>query len=72
MYARAMCKGRIIVVSRCLNREELNEMMLGWAQDLQDALDMAFCIKEPNIISVLPNAVNIIPKIKKGDGECEK
>lgn len=72
MYARAMCKGRIIVVSRCLNGEELNEMMLGWAQDLQDALDMAFRIKEPNIISILPNAVNIIPKIIKGDDKCEK
>jgi len=72
MYARAMCKGKIIVVSQSLNCEELNDMMLGWAPNLQDAIEMAFKIKPPNIISILPNAVNIIPKIKKGDGENEK
>lgn len=64
MYARAMLKGEVIVVSDNLQKSELGEMMLSWAPNLQQALDNALKKKVPNKISVLPNAVNIIPKIK--------
>ncbi|MEL7647231.1 MAG: nickel-dependent lactate racemase [Sedimentibacter sp.] len=67
MYARAMLKGRIIVVSDHLNKEELHVMMMGGAPSLQQALDSAIKEKMPNKILVLPNAVNIIPTILKGE-----
>ncbi len=67
MYARAMLKGKIIVVSEYLQNEELEKMMLEWAPSLQKAIEMAIKERVPNKILVLPNAVNIIPKIIKGD-----
>ena len=66
MFARAMLKGEIIVVSEYLNEAELGKMMLSGAPNLQEAIDRALEKKRPNKISVLPNAVNIIPKIIKG------
>lgn len=71
MYARAMIKGRIIVVSEYLAKEELEDMMMGWAPNLQEALDI-LKKKNPNKILILPNAVNMIPKIIKGDKNNEK
>lgn len=72
MYARAMLKGQIIVVSEYLIKSELEEMMLGWAPNLQQAIDVALERKVPNKILILPNAVNMIPKIIKGDINYEK
>lgn len=72
MYARAMLKGKIIVVSEYLQKEELEKMMIGWAPSLQEAIEMAVKEKVPNKILVLPNAVNIIPKIIKGDLKNEE
>lgn len=65
MFARAMLKGKIIIVSEHLNKEELERMMLGCAPSLQEAINMVIKKKIPNKILVLPNAVNIIPKIEK-------
>ena len=65
MFARAMLKGEIIIVSDQLNQLELRKMMLGWAPSLQAAMDRVLKVRRPNKISVLPNAVNIIPKIIK-------
>lgn len=67
MYARAMIKGKIIIVSEYLNKDELDEMMLGWAPNLEQALEETFKKKIPNKILVLPNAVNIIPTTLKGE-----
>ncbi|MPN43123.1 hypothetical protein SDC9_190682 [bioreactor metagenome] len=67
MYARAMIKGKVIIVSEYLNKDELDEMMLGWAPNLEQALEEAFKKKIPNKILVLPNAVNIIPTTLKGE-----
>lgn len=67
MYARAMIKGKIIVVSEYLDKDELDEMMLGWAPNLQQALEEELKKKVPNKILVLPNAVNIIPTTLKGE-----
>jgi nickel-dependent lactate racemase len=63
MFARAMTKGKVVVVSEYLDKDELNGMMLGHAESLQQALDEAIRRKTPNKVLVLPNAVNIIPKI---------
>lgn len=65
MYARAMMKGKVIIVSENFTKEELEKTMLGWAPNLQEALNVYLEEKTPNKIYVLPHAVNIIPKIKK-------
>ena len=72
MYARAMLKGQVIIVSEYLTKEELEGMMLGWAKTLQEAINMTLEKKSSNKILVLPNAVNIIPKICKGDVNNEE
>ncbi len=63
MYARAMTKGRVIIVSENVMEEDLNEMMLEWAPNLQAAIEKASIEKVPEKIIVLPRAVNIIPRV---------
>jgi len=63
MVARALTKGRVIVVSEYLKEKDLNEMMLEWAPDLQTAIDKASGAKAPGKIIVLPRAVNMIPRL---------
>lgn len=63
MYARAMTKGRVIIVSENVKEVELNEMMMEWAPNLQSAIEKACCGKIPEKIIVLPQAVNIIPHV---------
>ncbi|MGI6631877.1 MAG: nickel-dependent lactate racemase [Bacillota bacterium] len=60
-YARALTKGRIIIVTRELDPALLTRMMLESAPDLESALRMAMERKKPNRILVLPKAVNIVP-----------
>ncbi len=65
MFARAMLKGEIIVVSDRLDPLKLEKMMLSWAPDLQTAVDR---VADPNgnqSIIVLPRAVSLIPSFKK-------
>lgn len=64
MYARAMTKGRVIIVSENVKEKDLNEMMLEWAPNLQAAIEKACIGKVPEKIIVLPRAVNIIPRVK--------
>lgn len=63
MYARAMTKGRVIIVTENVEERELNEMMLEWAPNLQRALEKACSGKKMQKIIVLPRAVNIIPRV---------
>ena len=63
MYARALTKGRVIIVSENVGKEELEKMMLGWAPNLQAALDMVCAEKKPRQVIVLPKAVSLIPKV---------
>ena len=63
MYARAMTKGRVIIVSENLKEKDINEMMLEWAPNLQVAIEKASSEKAPKKIIVLPRAVNIIPHV---------
>lgn len=59
MYARALTKGRVVIVSENVSPDELKEMMLDWAPDLQTALDRY--VKPEHKVIVLPKAVNLIP-----------
>ncbi len=63
MYARAMTKGKVMIVSDCLDPEELKEMMLCHAPSLQEAVDRVIREKRPGRIAVLPAAVNLIPQV---------
>lgn len=63
MYARALKKGRIILVSEGLTEEQAHNVMLDWAPDLQTAVNMAMARQKPSKITVVPKAVNIIPNI---------
>ena len=66
MYARAMTKGKVVIVSHCLDPKELREMMLDWAPSLQEAIDQVIREKRPRRIAVLPAAVNLIPQVEGG------
>jgi len=59
MYARAMTKGRVVIVSENVDKDELKEMMLDWAPDLQTALNQY--VRPEHKVIVLPKAVNLIP-----------
>ena len=63
MYARAMLKGRVIIVSDQVDPKVLKEMMLDSAPTLQEALDRVIAEKRPEKIIVLPKAVSLIPKV---------
>jgi nickel-dependent lactate racemase len=62
-FARALTKGRVIIVSDRLNPELIRAMLLEWAPDLGTALKMAAVKKKPNKILVIPWAVNVVPII---------
>jgi len=64
LLSRALSKGNVTIVSECLQKEDLNELMLGHCSTLQEALDKAICYKKPNKISLIPYAVNIVPVLK--------
>lgn len=61
MFARALKKGKVIVVSEYLDPEILKGMMLSWAPDLQTAIDRVHKEGQKHKIIVLPRAVNLIP-----------
>lgn len=63
MYARCMLKGRIILVSEGLTKEEAQRVKLEQAPDLQTAIQMAIEKQKPKKVIVLPRAVNMIPNI---------
>ncbi len=60
-YARAMTKGRVIIVSENVDPQRIREMKMEWASSLQEAVDMVCSKKEPKQVIVLPKAVSIIP-----------
>lgn len=63
MYARALLRAKILVVSELLDPAELKEMFLDWAPDLQSALDRVLPEYENPLITVLPRAVSMIPRV---------
>ena len=63
MYARAMLRGKIVVVSELLDPAELKEMFFDWAPDLQTALDQVLPQYTDPLVTVLPRAVSVIPRV---------
>ena len=63
MYARCMLKGRIILVSEGMTKEEARRVKLELAPDLKTAIQMALEKQKPKKVIVLPRAVNMIPNI---------
>lgn len=63
MYARALLRAKILVVSELLDPAELKEMFLDWAPDLQSALDRVLPEYENPLVTVLPRAVSMIPRV---------
>ncbi len=60
-YARAMTKGRLIIVSGNVDKEQIKRMKMECVDTLQEAVDMVTGEKTPEQVIVLPKAVNIIP-----------
>lgn len=60
-YARAMTKGKLIIVSENVDPETIREMKMEWAPDLQTAVNLVCKEKKPEQVIVLPKAVSIIP-----------
>lgn len=67
MYARALIKGNIILVSEGLTEEQAHSVMMDWAPDLQTAVDRVMRECAPKKITVVPRAVNIIPHVTGND-----
>ena len=63
MYARAMLKGKVLIVSDQVDRSDLQNMMLDGVPSLQEAVDLVCEREKPEHIIVLPRAVNIIPEL---------
>lgn len=64
-YARALKKGRVIIVTDRIPAGDLREAKLECAADLQSALDMAMQDKKPGVITVMGSAANIIPRVRE-------
>lgn len=60
-YARALKKGRIIIVTDKIPKEVLAEAKLECATTLQEAIDMASSKLDVKVVTVIPQAANIIP-----------
>ena len=71
MYARALLRGKIVVVSELLDPAELKEMFFDWAPDLQTALDQVLPRYTDPLVTVLPRAVSVIPRVAEQDGKQE-
>jgi lactate racemase len=64
MFARALTKARVIVVSEKLTCEELQAMMLDGAASLEEALAKACAQGAVANILVMPKAVSMIPVVQ--------
>jgi nickel-dependent lactate racemase len=63
-YARALKKGRVIIVSDKLKENEVRSIKLDWAGSLQDAVNQVLERSQPEQVIVLPRAVSIIPEFR--------
>lgn len=63
-YARALKKGRIIVVTQSLSRESVERAHLEWAATLQDAVNMAIEPGTAPTVTVIPHASGIYVRVK--------
>jgi len=65
MFARALTKSKIIILTDNISKKYLNDMFMLKAKSLTEAINMAFKIKgKDSKILFLPNAISVIPKLK--------
>lgn len=64
LYARALEKGEVIIVTDKIDPNELRKAKLGWAATLQDALNYAIEKNKPDVVTVIPYANNYVLKVK--------
>lgn len=65
MFARALTKSKIIVLTDNISKKYLNDMFMLKAKSLTEAVNMASKIKgKDSKILFLPNAIGLIPKLK--------
>jgi nickel-dependent lactate racemase len=70
MFARALMRGRVIVVSDCLVSAQLHGTFLEHSASLSEAVRIALKERGPDAkILVLPDAINLIPQIA-GNSQC--
>lgn len=62
-YARALKKGRVIIVTDRISAQDLKEAKLESAPTLQEAFDMAYVPGTSPVVTVLGQAANIIPVV---------
>ncbi len=65
-YARALMKGRVIIVTDRISEKALNEAKLEWAPNLQEALRTVMSSRRFETMTVIPNAVNFVTHIEGG------
>jgi len=65
LYARALLRAKVMIVSDKLDPSELQEMFLDWAPDLQTAVDRVLPEYTDPLVMVLPRAANMIPRVRK-------
>lgn len=64
-YARALKKGRVIIVTDKISKKQLAEAKLESAATLQEAIEMSLAKRPAKTVTVLPQAANIIPVLQK-------
>lgn len=64
-FARALKKGRVIIVTDKISEAALKEAKLEGAQTLQKAIDMSLAAKKVKVITVIKAAANIVPIIEE-------
>ena len=64
-FARALMKGRVIIVTDRIRKEELEAAKLEGAETLQEAINMSLAVKKADVVTVMPTAANMIPIIKE-------
>lgn len=62
-FARALLKGRVVIVTDKLAKAQMNNAKLEWARDLQTAVDEALARGKPDTVSVMAQAANIVPRV---------
>ncbi len=62
-FARALLKGRVVIVSDKLSGERLKQAKLEWAPTLQAAVDAALAAGTVKTVSVMAQAANIVPRV---------
>ncbi|MBR2806081.1 MAG: nickel-dependent lactate racemase [Oscillospiraceae bacterium] len=66
-YARALKKGRVIIVSPHLSKESVEEAHLEWAGTLQEAVDSALEGRKDPVVAVIPSASGLCARVRKQD-----